>query len=502
MRSSLLTAIVVILLATTVAWATNVTFQVNMGFQRTLGNFDPTTNSVVVRGGFNNWSGNGNMLTDPDGDSIYVGTWDVPTAVPDTTYQYKFLIVGGASDVWEADPNREFTVGADTLTLPVVWFNRQEPVVTANVEVSFSVDMNIQILVGSFNPEVDWVIIRGNHTNLGNWGGEIRLDEVTGSPGIYSILIQFDDMPVGTGVGHKFLILEGGVGGTAHWESGSDRLFTPTGNEPDNLPPPSGNGYGEILLPVVYYSNTGPDDIITNPVNAVFQVDIRPLYGRIRDEGYVQDVQGGDTIFFVESIQIAGDNICGWPWGSFPLEYFLNDNGQDGDVAAGDSVWSLTVLFPAASARSQIYKYGANQLDAEAGFAMNHIVNLDDSQPTFMVPSDCWGSPDTLYDDWPCLLAGSDGAAELHPLEYQLSQNYPNPFNPSTMISFVLPRAELAKLAVFDVLGRQVATIVDGRLEAGKHIVSFDGSWLSSGVYFYRLEAGSFRATHKMLLLK
>jgi len=86
--------------------------------------------------------------------------------------------------------------------------------------------------------------------------------------------------------------------------------------------------------------------------------------------------------------------------------------------------------------------------------------------------------------------------------EAELKDCYPNPFNPSTEIAFELPRSMNATLKVFYVLGREVAVLEDGRLSAGEHRVSFDGSGLPSGVYFCRLAAGDNVRTRKMLLLK
>jgi hypothetical protein len=85
---------------------------------------------------------------------------------------------------------------------------------------------------------------------------------------------------------------------------------------------------------------------------------------------------------------------------------------------------------------------------------------------------------------------------------YRLMQNYPNPFNPSTVISYQLPVASEVSLKVFDVLGREVAVLVSGRQKAGNYVVPFNGSGLSSGVYFYRLQAGQFVQTRKMMLVK
>lgn len=83
-----------------------------------------------------------------------------------------------------------------------------------------------------------------------------------------------------------------------------------------------------------------------------------------------------------------------------------------------------------------------------------------------------------------------------------MSQNYPNPFNPSTTIKYELPRSSEVKLSVFDMLGREVSVLVNERRDAGVHEVKFDGSNLASGVYFYRLQAGDFVQSRKLVLLK
>ena len=88
------------------------------------------------------------------------------------------------------------------------------------------------------------------------------------------------------------------------------------------------------------------------------------------------------------------------------------------------------------------------------------------------------------------------------PKTFALEQNYPNPFNPTTVISYQLPVASEVSLRVYDVLGREVMTLVQGRQEAGSYAVTLNGANLSSGVYFYRLQAGNFVATKKMMLVK
>jgi mannose/cellobiose epimerase-like protein (N-acyl-D-glucosamine 2-epimerase family) len=98
--------------------------------------------------------------------------------------------------------------------------------------------------------------------------------------------------------------------------------------------------------------------------------------------------------------------------------------------------------------------------------------------------------------------ASDVASAEPMPEEFALEQNYPNPFNPTTTLSFTLPRSAFAILKVFDVLGREVTTLVKEELSRGNYKRTIDASGLASGVYFYRLEAGNFVGTKKFVVLK
>lgn len=88
------------------------------------------------------------------------------------------------------------------------------------------------------------------------------------------------------------------------------------------------------------------------------------------------------------------------------------------------------------------------------------------------------------------------------PIEFTLKQNYPNPFNPSTTIEFSLPNKSNVNLKVYDVLGSEIATLVSRELQAGNHIVRWDAKAVANGLYFYRLEAGTFTQVKKLMILK
>lgn len=104
-------------------------------------------------------------------------------------------------------------------------------------------------------------------------------------------------------------------------------------------------------------------------------------------------------------------------------------------------------------------------------------------------------------------VAGEEGDAfasieSAAPDRFQLLENFPNPFNPQTMIRFSLPEDTKVTLKVFNVLGQEVARLVDGGLSAGMHQVAFDATRLPSGMYLYKLEAGTSTLTNRMLLIR
>ncbi|MEW6655190.1 MAG: T9SS type A sorting domain-containing protein, partial [Bacteroidota bacterium] len=148
----------------------------------------------------------------------------------------------------------------------------------------------------------------------------------------------------------------------------------------------------------------------------------------------------------------------------------------------------------------------------------------------FPVPMTAW-TQDQLGAYWNAITAHYDGSGGIHnpkyiitalkgamtvlgipvgiqqdgeeiPASYTLQQNYPNPFNPSTTIKFSIPKSGNVRLVVYDILGKEVATLVNNFLNAGQYNFQFNAANLASGIYLYRLEAGNFTQTNKMLLMK
>jgi hypothetical protein len=109
----------------------------------------------------------------------------------------------------------------------------------------------------------------------------------------------------------------------------------------------------------------------------------------------------------------------------------------------------------------------------------------------------------TVYPEFePITVALANLSGANLPATFALKQNYPNPFNPSTEIAFDLPKSSNVNLTIYNVLGQQVETLVDSRLDAGAHVVTWDANRYSSGVYFYRITTENNVETKKMMLLK
>ncbi len=165
-------------------------------------------------------------------------------------------------------------------------------------------------------------------------------------------------------------------------------------------------------------------------------------------------------------------------------------------------------LAPGAGTRTALYRYnGHTASDTLAGTSVNNtgFITVSSFQDPryFTGGAKAWLLALIMY-------AKSQGGTitSTTPLtstvaeKYSLSQNYPNPFNPSTKINFAIPSNGFVSLKVYDISGKEVMTLVNKNMTVGSYAVDFNGALLSSGVYFYRLEAGSFVETKKMMLVK
>ncbi len=189
------------------------------------------------------------------------------------------------------------------------------------------------------------------------------------------------------------------------------------------------------------------------------------------------------TTSYVEGSAEAGDFL-----GSSVIDFYQAVDAQTLDMAvsktSGEGASGAGVAMRAKFVSSAEGEVIFSLLDAEVLDSEGKEVNVDIS--------------DLVVE----IIIVSNESENNSPKSFQLSQNYPNPFNPSTNISFSIPEGQHISLKVFDISGREVATLVDGFRNVGEYSVSFNASNLSSGVYFYRLETADFTQTRRMLLIK
>lgn len=143
----------------------------------------------------------------------------------------------------------------------------------------------------------------------------------------------------------------------------------------------------------------------------------------------------------------------------------------------------------------------ATDLDRRTWSFFADTLNLSYSKTSQAYSGSINGMPVGSLTWWNSLV-GVEETNNYPPGNFKLEQNYPNPFNPKTVITYAVPQDSAVKLEVFDVLGRNIATLIDTEIKAGKYSIDFDGSKLSSGIYIYRLYTPYYISCNKMLLLK
>ncbi len=171
----------------------------------------------------------------------------------------------------------------------------------------------------------------------------------------------------------------------------------------------------------------------------------------------------------------------------------------------GGANWTYGGLFPGMVADiSETFGHAAQHLEKISDTEYRaHIVYMADPSVGVGVfgEGDIAALADILYTTYDIVLTSVDDDANLV-RNFDLAQNYPNPFNPSTVINYTLAERSNVTLKVYDVLGKEVASLVNNSQEVGSHQVTFDASNLASGLYIYTLNAGNFTSSKKMMFLK
>ncbi len=498
MKKMMLATLLLLFATFSLAQTIPVTFRVDMGLQVWKGAFNPTTGQVVVRGNFQadagdpggNWQGNFFALTDPDGDTIYTRTVNMPASTVNNTYEFKFVI---APDGWESNPNRTFTVTSPSVMLPVYWFNNDsiyaQPVTnTFNFTADISGILGIGV-GGAFDPNQDSLLVMGMTWNgVGTViGGNRRMVNVNPfNPGIFTTSLQVQGT-LGATEKFKFKAFPDARFANGGWETGDDRLIN------------FGANNATINVPTIVPNITPLLPPIPSNVNIQITVDMTDARNR-----YNNQLVPLNQIQFV-GMRGGADFLGSWNSGGCWCVTDTTTGQMKVLSPIGNNRYRITVTAPAGT-NGGVYEYkfgvmypgadtvngGSNPLDNEAGFGINHRFTLFNAPGGLIVLNNKFGD----------FTSSIDRISDLVPAEFELLQNYPNPFNPLTNIRYNLPKESFVTLRVYNSLGQEVITLVEEQQLAGSYEVKFAAPNLASGMYFYKLEANGVSLTKKMILMK
>lgn len=494
--------ITALMLFTTFSFAQTipVTFNVDMGVAAFKGQFNPSTDQVVIRGSFQadagdpggNWQGNFFTMSDSDGDTVYTLTVDFPNTTNGNNYEFKFVI---APDGWEGGSNRTFTVTAPGVVLPTYWFSNdsvysQQVVNTINFTADISGILGVGT-GGAFDPNQDSLLVMGL-----DWDGlGILISDPSArrmvntdpfNPGIYTTSLTFQGS-LGDSTKWKFKAFPDSRFSNGGWETGSDRWHT---YQPD----------GSVIdLPVIVPRIQPLYDPVQTDINIQFTVDMTDAVNRYNN----QPIPLNELQFV--GMRGGADFLGNWSSGGC----WCPDDTTAGLMKVltpiGNNLWTITVTAPAGT-NGGVYEYkyaamypgadtvngGSSPLDNEGGFGINHNFVLFDAPGGIIVLNNRFGDFTTSVDQ----------ISDVVPATYVLEQNYPNPFNPVTTIRYSLPKEGMVSLKVYNILGQEVVTLVNQEQNAGTYEVKFGAPNMASGMYFYTLEANGVSLTRKMMLVK
>jgi len=419
-------------------------------------------------------------------------------------------------------------------TIHWVYFQDEAPTEAQILSTTLNFEVNVGILegLGYFNSSIDTVYVRGT---INGWGTGNQMDFNSFSGTYEESAIPFNTT-VGADVGYKYFIkwdasrddesssnyLAGIKHDASGWEEpgvtgGGDRYFKTV--EADNQPKRS-----------EFYNGVEPKALLTannvdgGSIAVTFSIDMSPA---VQNTSQPFDAANDSVYLFIDTPFFALTNDITVPGDGG--SNFLNITPEERERLRftddnNDMIYELELelILPTlnhigfrvaygepTAADGSLFVHGSGFAAGRRHYQYIQPIVASSGQvtwpSTYTLPQLTWKASDLDWETPPDYNTPNTSAEDEAELvrEFALNQNYPNPFNPTTNISFSLADAAPVKLTVYNLLGQEVATLISGKvMNAGTHNVAFNAASLSSGVYIYRLEAGSFVSNKRMTLIK
>jgi len=487
--------------------------------------FDPEGHVVGVRGSnMDDWGPTGQINWDEtyplnrEGSTFfYSNVVNVPDTHATSGLQFKFVVHDEGAPLdehWDDmryNPDTEYqitTTGQDT-TVYWKWFDNLEPIAVDHEDtliVTFQADMSQSLAEGAFS-HGDELEVRAGYAGSAEQLQTKRMTRI----GLGNVYFATDTLvgAIGEELIYQYYLMEDGQ---EFREIYFDFDF-----------PDPGDAIAErrrVLIPTAEYTVADIEDDITSPrrlprfrntnnlsqdVTVTVNLDVRPAIYQILAGDVLEDIQGNIDIDHPDSVItmglfINGPMSGGWQTWGLTLR---NDETRTMEYA-GDSVFTIEIELTTEDLVGQEFKFGIGGGDNESGFGLNHIENIDDSESTYTLNVQFGSIYPTFYTAWDYDqgVPVSVDDTQRTPITFELMQNYPNPFNPATTIQYSIAETEKVELTIYNVLGQQVVTLVNEVQNPGTYQATFDASHLSSGVYIYRIQAGDFVESKRMMFIK
>jgi hypothetical protein len=445
-----------------------VDWECNMQIEILSGRFNPGTDIVSVRGDFNGWS-MFDLIVDPIDSNYYISPYSTlfpQLQVGDTVAIYKFFYT---PNTWETGDNKFYILTQDDYNNSAATISRPFNDATINTvtnqptEIQFTVNCNgaVSYLTGQPFPVINTCHIAGGTAPL-QWPS-------SGWPNsdIYLMIPMYDD----------------GINGGD--PTAGDKIFNALVTFPAytlfHIEYKYGINYGDNIN-----NGGGNDNEAGMGNNHIIELEqllasaqVENVFGQMGLHTLINKVYIPVELTSFTASVINNDVTLNWNTATE-----LNNKGFDIERTGTSlqQIWGKIGFVPGFGTTTEPHSYSFIDSELESGKYLYRLKQIDFD-----------GSFE--YSD--------EVEIEISiPLKYELTQNYPNPFNPSTTIKYSIPKAVTVQLKVYDVLGNEVATLVDEYKPAGTYEVEFDASGLTSGIYFYQLKTEGFVETKKMILMK